>query len=70
MSDDELRRAVVTLSHELRNSLASIRTAVDLLRDAGDEPAIAEKALGILARQVVQLTRLLDDLPKQPGGPG
>ena len=39
-----------------------MHTALDLLRDAGNEPAIAEQAQGILARQLAELTRLADDL--------
>lgn len=53
-------RFVATLSHELRNPLAAIRAAVDLLtldRAGGRPPAV-----GVLDRQVTVLTRMADDL--------
>jgi PAS domain S-box-containing protein len=53
---------LATLSHELRNPLAPIRTAVDLLRTAGEDSPIVTRAHGILARQVGHLTTLVDDL--------
>ena len=53
---------LATLSHELRNPLAPIRNAVDLLREAGADPDIAAQATGILTRQVGHLARLVDDL--------
>ncbi len=49
------------LGHELRNPLAPLRSALEVLRRAPD-PALAERARGIMERQVVHMTRLLDDL--------
>ncbi len=53
---------LATLSHELRNPLAPIRTAVRLL----DSPAVSEVDLkrcqAILSRQVAHMASLLDDL--------
>ena len=49
------------LSHELRNPLATIRNSVQLLRmDPGH--AMQRKVLAPLERQVLTLTRLVDDL--------
>jgi two-component system, sensor histidine kinase len=51
------------LAHELRNPLAPIRTAADSLPrlvERGDPRA--EATLGVVRRQVQQLTRLVDDL--------
>src|SRR6185436_6787497 len=53
---------LATLSHELRNPLAPIRNAVELMRRAGHDPHIAERALAIMERQLHQLVRLTDDL--------
>jgi PAS domain S-box-containing protein len=50
------------LSHELRNPLAPIANAVQLLRLVPNEPPLQQKARGIIERQVTQLTRLVDDL--------
>jgi len=50
------------LSHELRNPLAPIRTAVDLLRRAGAADDVSEKAKGVIDRQVSHIARLLEDL--------
>jgi signal transduction histidine kinase/ActR/RegA family two-component response regulator len=67
--EDVLRQAdrrkdefLATLSHELRNPLAPIRNALELLRRAGADTALRDRALGIAERQVQQLVRLTDDL--------
>jgi signal transduction histidine kinase len=50
------------LGHELRNPLAPIRTAVDVLNTMQDSsPKVREIAL-VVERQVKHLTRLVDDL--------
>jgi PAS domain S-box-containing protein len=49
---------LATLSHELRNPLAALRSAVALLRRPEPDPA----ALDVIERQVGQLSRLVDDL--------
>jgi len=53
---------LATLSHELRNPLAPIRNALELLRRTGHDAALNERALAIMERQVRQLVRLTDDL--------
>jgi PAS domain S-box-containing protein len=50
------------LSHELRNPLAPIANAVQLLRLQPNEAPLQQKARAIIERQVTQLTRLVDDL--------
>ncbi|SOE97189.1 PAS domain S-box-containing protein [Burkholderia sp. D7] len=50
------------LSHELRNPLAPISNAVRLLRLYKNEDPIQQRVRIIIERQVVQLTRLVDDL--------
>ena len=50
------------LGHELRNPLASVANASHLLRLAPREPGVIENVGAILARQVDQMTRLVDDL--------
>jgi signal transduction histidine kinase len=49
------------LAHELRNPLAPIRNAVEVLRRA-DERAVRERARDLIGRQVEHLARLVDDL--------
>lgn len=49
------------LGHELRNPLASLANAVEILRMAQD-PETVEKSRAIMQRQLAQLTRLVDDL--------
>lgn len=53
---------LATLAHELRNPLAPIRNAIEVLRLSGKNPAATEHAVGVLDRQTRQLTRLVDDL--------
>jgi signal transduction histidine kinase len=50
------------LAHELRNPLAPIRTGLELIRLAGDDPAVAREVRTMMERQSRQMTRLIDDL--------
>jgi signal transduction histidine kinase len=53
---------LAVLAHELRNPLAAVRTAAEVLgRPAAPEEAV-EQAAGVIRRQVAQLSRLVDDL--------
>ena len=67
--EDMLREAdrrkdefLATLSHELRNPLAPIRNALELLRRRSDDGQLGERAMAIMERQLQQLVRLTDDL--------
>jgi PAS domain S-box-containing protein len=50
------------LAHELRNPLAPVRTAAELLRVRGNDPAVLAQARGVIDRQVAHMARLVDDL--------
>ncbi|WP_167235490.1 hybrid sensor histidine kinase/response regulator [Massilia genomosp. 1] len=50
------------LAHELRNPLAPINTAAQMLTMPKTSEAIAKKAGAIISRQVIHMTQLLDDL--------
>ena len=50
------------LGHELRNPLAPISNAIQLLRLQKNEDKLQQNARTIIERQVGQLTRLIDDL--------
>jgi PAS domain S-box-containing protein len=50
------------LGHELRNPLAPVRIALELLGHAEGRREIIEQACGIMDRQVSQMVRLVDDL--------
>jgi len=50
------------LSHELRNPLAPIANAIQLLRLQPGEAPLQREARAIIERQMAQLTRLVDDL--------
>jgi len=61
-STKELNDFIAILAHELRNPLAPIRHAVQLIEMArADEPA-RRLALGVIDRQSIQLARIVDDL--------
>ncbi|WP_273034843.1 hybrid sensor histidine kinase/response regulator [Massilia timonae] len=53
---------LATLAHELRNPLAPIRNALELLRLSGDKPAMLERVRGTMERQVDQMVHLINDL--------
>ena len=61
-SDRRKEEFLAVLSHELRNPLAPIQTAVDLLEHAGTSQAGSERPLAMIKRQVGSLKRLVDDL--------
>ena len=50
------------LSHELRNPLAPISNAVQLLRLRPDDDPVRQKAHAVIARQAGQLNHLVDEL--------
>jgi PAS domain S-box-containing protein len=53
---------LATLAHELRNPLAPICNAVELLRRADGNVALIDQARTIIERQVRHLVRLVEDL--------
>jgi PAS domain S-box-containing protein len=53
---------LATLAHELRNPLAPVRMAVEILRAPASDAALHARAREILDRQVDHLVRLVDDL--------
>jgi signal transduction histidine kinase/CheY-like chemotaxis protein len=68
-TEDLLREAdqrkdefLATLSHELRNPLAPIRNALEVMRRSPNDAALAARARAIMERQLHQLVRLTDDL--------
>jgi signal transduction histidine kinase len=53
---------IATLAHELRNPLAPIRNAVELLRRTGQRDPQVIWCRDVIDRQVAQMAHLLDDL--------
>jgi signal transduction histidine kinase len=53
---------LATLAHELRNPLAPLRNALEILRIPESTPAMHEKAREMMQRQLAQMVRLVDDL--------
>ncbi|HKI21378.1 MAG TPA: response regulator, partial [Isosphaeraceae bacterium] len=53
---------LATLAHELRNPLAPIRNGLQLIRLAGQSPALLDQAHPMMERQLQQMVRLVDDL--------
>jgi PAS domain S-box-containing protein len=53
---------LATLSHELRNPLAPIRTAIEVMRLAREDREALEKARVTVERQLQHLVRITDDL--------
>ncbi len=64
LREADLRKDVflATLSHELRNPLAPIRTAAKLLEAPNIAPPQLARAQAIISRQVTHMSSLLDDL--------
>jgi PAS domain S-box-containing protein len=53
---------LVTLAHELRNPLAPISNGLDAMRLCADRPEVVARTRAMMARQVDQLSHLVDDL--------
>lgn len=53
---------LATLAHELRNPLAPIRNAVEIMRLAGNDRDAIERSREVLDRQARQLARIVEDL--------
>src|SRR3989442_7516723 len=69
LAEDALRNTdrrkdefLATLSHELRNPLAPIRKALEVMRLEGTDTALVEHARATMERQLQQLVRITDDL--------
>ena len=61
-ADARKERFLATLAHELRNPLAPLRNALEILRRPGLSAAVAEEARAAMDRQLSHVVRLVDDL--------
>ena len=61
-ADRQKDEFLATLAHELRNPLAPIRTAAELIRLRNPADDSVQRARATIERQVLHLTRLVDDL--------
>jgi signal transduction histidine kinase len=66
---DKLREAdqrkdefLATLAHELRNPLAPLTNALEIMNRADGDAAVLRQARQTMDRQLAQLVRLVDDL--------
>ena len=53
---------IAMLSHELRNPLAALMSAAEILKQARPDNVVVIKARGVLIRQTRHMARLIDDL--------
>jgi PAS domain S-box-containing protein len=60
-SDRRKDEFLATLAHELRNPLAPLRNALQIMKLSGEQPA-REQARTLMERQLEQMVRLVDDL--------
>ncbi len=61
-ADQAKDQFLATLSHELRNPLAPVRHAVDLLAANAERPDLVARTTNMLRRQIGQIVHLVDDL--------
>jgi signal transduction histidine kinase len=62
-ADDRKNQFVVTLAHELRGPLSTLKLSLALLRERrGMDAEFVDKRHEVMERQVAQLTKLVDDL--------
>ena len=62
LADQRKDEFIATLAHELRNPLAPIRNAIEIMRLQGNASSELNGPRDIIDRQVRHLTRLVDDL--------
>jgi len=55
-------RFLAMVAHELRNPLAPIRTAAELLKRARTDEALVARVQGVIERQIGHMSRLIEDL--------
>jgi signal transduction histidine kinase/ActR/RegA family two-component response regulator len=63
---DELLGVLGVLGHELRNPMAPIGNALQILKVAATDPVAVERARALMERQLRLMTRLVDDLLDLP----
>jgi PAS domain S-box-containing protein len=61
-ADRHKNEFLAMLAHELRNPLAPVRNALQVLKMPGADRSTVEQARGMMERQVGHLVRLVDDL--------
>jgi signal transduction histidine kinase/CheY-like chemotaxis protein len=61
-SDRRKDEFLATLAHELRNPLASIRNAIEILDHKGTKDQVSRQAQKLIKRQIRHVVRLMDDL--------
>ena len=61
-ADQRKDEFLATLAHELRNPLAPLRNAVEILRMPQATPQMGARAIEMMDRQLQQMVRLVDDL--------
>jgi PAS domain S-box-containing protein len=61
-ADRSKNEFLATVAHELRNPLAPIRNALQVMRLASDDGEAVERSRAVIERQVQQMVRLVDDL--------
>jgi signal transduction histidine kinase len=61
-ADQRKDQFLAVLAHELRNLLAPIGYAVDLMQISAEDPAVVRECCAVTDRQLNQMVRLVDDL--------
>jgi len=61
-SDDRKGRFIAMLAHELRNPLAPLTAALEILRSPNVPPHRVDRLVTIMERQLSALLRLVDDM--------
>ena len=64
LAESERRKTefIATLAHELRNPLAPIRAALQVMRKSADNAASMAQVREVMERQLAQMVRLINDL--------
>ncbi|HZZ72001.1 MAG TPA: ATP-binding protein [Pirellulales bacterium] len=61
-ADQRKNEFLAMLAHELRNPLAPIRNAIQILQHSAEDVTMVRTSVDMMDRQITQLVRLVDDL--------
>ncbi|HET9888733.1 MAG TPA: PAS domain S-box protein, partial [bacterium] len=61
-ADRRKDRFLAMLAHELRNPLAPVRNSIEVMKRAGPDAQLIERARDTIDRQMTQMERLIEDL--------
>src|SRR5581483_8082486 len=61
-ANEQKNQFVAMLAHELRNPLAPMRNAIEIMKARGDDPSVTLQLRDLLDRQITKMSHIVNDL--------